>query len=375
MAKSSTERYNLEKVAEVLSVSTAEVNRLREQGKLRGFRDGSTWQFNKEEVHSYFAKSLREKSGEADGEHKPDDSDFDLGDSDASSFDLLVEDAILPDDSDLISVAPASPVSDLDLAALDHDELSLAEETQISSLVVPKKVKPKAEPVNVIIEEEEDSSALLLATEEHDVLVDEASVLEAGASSPQLGLAGDSGFDMLVAGEDESVLLVAEDDTDLLQVAAVPEFELEPPPKMLHDDDSESSSQVIALDAFAEAGQFAETVPIVDPFGQPDDGFSPMDFVGFDSGVQQAPRAAANDPFGTGDAFAAPAVSVSPQKATAPAAEECSSAMLGALVAAAVLLLVPGIMLLDTMVHMWSWGEPFLLNSILMDTISGLFGL
>ena len=401
MAKANVEYYNLEKVAEVLSVSTAEVNRLREQSKLRGFRDGSTWKFVKDEVHAYLADTIRARSSSASSGIGSGDSDFDLGgdSASASSFDILMEDAALPDDSDLVSVAPVHPASDLDLAALDQDdELALAEETHhgslqvvpkkedthvsslvvpkkedthVSSLVVPKKAKPKEEsdmPEIFAVQDDDDSSALLLAAPE--VLTDEASVLEAGKSSPQLGLAGDSGFDVLVAGEEEDALLVAEEDTESVP-SAMQDFELAPSPKTLHDDDSESSSQVIAIDAFAGAGQDA------DPFGQQDGGFG--DFAGFDSGLHQAPAAAASaDPFGSPDAFAMPIASVSSPKAakatTAPA-EEYSTGMLATLVIALVVLLLPGMMVLDTMVHMWSWGSPFILNSVLMDTISGLFEL
>ena len=371
--KASAEYYNLEKVAEVLSVPASEVNRLREQGKLRGLRDGNTWKFFKEEVHTYLAGAIKARSGSANDGHKPGESDFDLGGTSASSsFDVLMEDAALPDDSDLISVVPARPASDLDLAALDQDdELSLAEETQISSLVVPKKPKPKEEPVSVVFEDDEDSSALILAAvDESSALEDEASVLEAGGSSPQLGLAGDSGFDVLVAGEDEDILLVENEKTSMPEPAAQ-KFELEPSPNRQDNDDSESSSQVIAIDAFAGIGQEA-----ADPFGQQEGGFGA--FTGFDSDIHQPPSqtTAPGDPFGmvTPDAFTPPIASVSPQKVTAPI-DEYSTGTLVTLVIALVVMLLPGLMLIDTMVHMWSWGEPFILNSILMDTISGLFGL
>lgn len=42
--------YNLQKAADVLGLSTGEVNRLREQGKLRAYKDGADWKFRKEEV-------------------------------------------------------------------------------------------------------------------------------------------------------------------------------------------------------------------------------------------------------------------------------------------------------------------------------------
>jgi len=372
--RSSTEYYNLEKVAEVLSVSTAEVNRLREQSKLRGFRDGSNWKFNKEDVHTYLAESIRARSGNG---HKPSDSGFDLaGESaSASSFDLLMEEAALPADDQLVSAASAHPKSDLDLAALDHDELALAEETQISSLVVPKKAKtPAAVPENNMFQvvPDEDSSALVLGSADSDALDDHESVFEISGSSPQLGLAGDSGFDVLTVGEtgNDTDVVLPEEKTETLKPSVV-EFELEPPPPALGDDNSESSSQVIAIDV-----GLAGEAQSADALGQ--DGFE--NFLDFDSGVQAPPAASATaDPFGSGvsslpDVFTAPAATVSSKKA-AVEKEEYSTGMLIALISALVVMLLPGLMLIDTMIHMWSWSDPFMLNSLLMGTIAGWFGL
>lgn len=376
--KSSTEYYNLEKVSEVLSVSTAEVNRLREQSKLRGFRDGSNWKFLKDDVHSYLAESIKARSGSG---QKQGDSDFDLAGEDVSApaFDLLVEDAALPDDSDLISVAPsARPSSDLDLAALDHDsDLSLAEETQISSLAVPKKATPPKVPVSPIVKNDDDSSALILAApESYEVELDGESVLGAGGSSAQLGLAGDSGFDVLVAGEGEEELFQVDGEKTDIPSPVADEFDLEPSSTLPGSDDSESSSQVIAIKGVAGTTYEADIEP--DPFGQ--DVLDPADFAGFDSGISspaQSSQSSVSDPFGLGgssDAFETPFVAVSPKKSTV-SEEEYSTGMLITLVSALVVMLLCGIMLLDTMVHMWSWGEPFILNSILMDTIAGWFGL
>ena len=364
--KSSTEYYNLEKVAEVLSVSTAEVNRLREQSKLRGFRDGSNWKFLKEEVHAYLAESIKARSGSGAGQPSG-DSDFDLAgdDASASSFDLLMEDAALPGDDQLVSVS--QPKSDVDLAALDNDsDLALAEETQISSMVVPKKEKaPKNELSSSVVPNELESSALILESEKD---LGEESILGASGSSPQLGLAGDSGFDVLVAGEEEEdILQVDEEKTEAVSHAV--EFDLEPSPQVKGDDDSESSSQVIEIDVGElAAGQDS------DPFGQ--DGFG--DFAGFDSGIQTPPTAA-GDSIGAGaapfpDVFSVPATTVSPKRAVGTEGEY-STGMLIALVSALVVMVLPGMMLIDTMIHMWSWNDPFVLNSVLMGMIANIFGL
>ena len=54
--------YTLEKTAEILEVSPGDVNRLREQGKLRAFKDGSNWKFRKEDVEKYLTDLIRERS-------------------------------------------------------------------------------------------------------------------------------------------------------------------------------------------------------------------------------------------------------------------------------------------------------------------------
>jgi hypothetical protein len=302
-----------------------------------------------------------------------------------------MEDAALPGDDQLVSAVPAQPKSDLDLAALDQDdELALAEETQISSLVVPKKIKTPDAPSSIVVQKEDssaltlaksDSSVLSLAKSESSALDDDDSVLGSAGSSPQLGLAGDSGFDVLVAGEgepgdDSDILLVAEEKTEIAvaPVAEVVEFVLEPSPLTPGDDDSESSSQVIAIDV----GMGAATHD-ADSFGFGQDGG--FEGFGFDSGFHQdSPAASASDPFGAGasalpDAFTTPAVSVSPTKKPAVHEEEYSTGMLISLISLLVFMLIPGMMLIDTVAHMWSWGDPFVLNSILMGTIAGWFGL
>ena len=367
-----TEYYNMEKAAEVLGVPTAEINRLREKGKLRGFRDGGVWKFLKEEVHDYLAETIKSRNGNG---HNPGDSGFDLGGdaASASSFDLLVEDGALPDDSGLISVAtPPQSKSDLDLAALDQEDsdLALAEETQVSSFVPQQTVKKAAK----------EHSSLSLAPDQavHEVdFDDQESILEAGDSSPQLGLAGESGFDVLVAADEESELVQLDaESTEISDL--VEEFILEPSAKVPGDDDSESSSQVIAIDVGVEMAQDDS------PFGDDNFGFLEMDG-GVSASAIGAPSVVVDDPFGVGgapvaDAFsplaaAAPVVAVAAKKTAVVAEEEYSTGVLVSLAVALVLLLIPGIMMIDMMMHMWSWGEPFILNSVLMGAIAGMFGL
>ncbi|MDR0328763.1 MAG: hypothetical protein LBI05_10755 [Planctomycetaceae bacterium] len=386
--KGIVEYYNLEKVAEVLSITLAEVNHLREQSKLRGFRDGSNWKFNKEDVHTYLAESIKARSGNGNAQ-KPGDSGFDLAGDEASdpSFGILMDDAALPSDDQLVSATPVEPKSDVDLAALDQDsDLALAEETHVSSQVVPKKEKTPENPpqefesavFEVAMDDDDDSSALVLGSQDDGY---DESVLSASGSSPQLGLAGESGFDMLVAeeGDGASEVLLVDDEKAEDVLLASEDFALEPAPKAQGDDDSESSSQVIAIDV-GMAAEAQEQSNADDPFGG--DAFGDFDGFGFDGGGVQATPAAestfASDPFGAGtsslpDAFTMPAAPVSTKKA--PVQEEYSTGVLVSLVSALVVMLLCGIMLLDTMIHMWSWSDPFILNSMLMSPIANMFGL
>jgi len=101
------EYYNLEKAAEVLGVYPAELNEMREQGKVRAFRDGSGWKFKKEEIDE-LAVELRSKK--AVGEEKPDEDDsqdvllseVELGESDPSASGTVIgAEAQSPEDSDI----------------------------------------------------------------------------------------------------------------------------------------------------------------------------------------------------------------------------------------------------------------------------------
>jgi excisionase family DNA binding protein len=97
----SSEYYTLEKVAEVLGLPTAEVNRLREKNELRAFRDGSAWKFRKEEVDNMLAEKIKNRNKQQNNA----DDEFSLNDKTNNNageddFELLVGDDFveLPDD-------------------------------------------------------------------------------------------------------------------------------------------------------------------------------------------------------------------------------------------------------------------------------------
>lgn len=80
-----SEFYDIAKAAEILGLKPADVQLLREQNKLRGFRDGASWKFKVDDVQNYLAESIKTK-------HATEDEDLVLGGSDleigAQSSDL-----------------------------------------------------------------------------------------------------------------------------------------------------------------------------------------------------------------------------------------------------------------------------------------------
>ena len=341
----STEYYTLEKTAEVLGLPPAEINRMREKSQLRAFRDGSSWKFKKEEVDDFLAESIKSR-----GKQKTSESDFDLLSADeedetptlladSASFDALMEDGVTLGDEMVDTETPKKK-------AVVFDDLTLADEADAE--------------VDLSLGEDE-------------------VVLNGTGSSPKLNLAQDSGLSLLEAADDVELQAVDKggsdaqleiDDDDILALVdaessehtstiAIPvedDFQLTPSVDGLSDD-SESSSQVIALEeenmfgapigagpAMPFAAAPMDALPQATPFGA---GVAPGEF------VAQAP------------AFAGPIVAEPTYGALAVVM----------LVACTFLLALCGCVALDLIIHIWSWKEPFIINSTIMDLVAGVAGL
>ncbi|MDR3183036.1 MAG: hypothetical protein LBT89_08995 [Planctomycetaceae bacterium] len=437
------EYYNLEKTAQVLSVTPAEVNRLREQNKLRAFRDGSNWKFRKVDIDNYLADIIRGRSKVA----AEDDSGVaDSGESDGADFDV-VNDIDLPDENALVEVgakknaALESPESAFDLAVSADDDYHLpdeAEGTSVLSFAETAGERPVAEPeaLDASVPLSEESSGVMLAEQsaplqlskadaaaeavadnaekaDVDLAAHEDSDAQVKPGTEPLGLAMDSIFSEIQPGEDadgyvaseetfslapqadadadaddgtnvgvieeSSVLALSSDESSVIlkpNLSKEPidsggdDFDLEPVAAAEQGGDSESSSQVIAIEpgAFAAmdtgAGGGAD-----DPFGD----ITPLDDFGggFNAGGVPDGQSGGGATF---DSFSSPASSAGGQFGRPPEYQYTDGA-LTAIIIAAVLLVLPGLMLADMIAGMWSWHEPFILNSVLMSTIAGWLGL
>ncbi|MDR0704320.1 MAG: helix-turn-helix domain-containing protein [Planctomycetaceae bacterium] len=391
----SSEYYSLEKASEVLALPTAEVNRLREKNQLRAFRDGSSWKFRKVEVDNYLAELIknREKS-----EKSASESDFDLLGmdddeesptllADLPSFDSLMEDGVSLGEN-MIDAVPASKsasstptdngtydlknndsLADDDLM-FSSDNLMLTEDSDMlpDSVMRPSLSKPSASDI--------------------DLAADDDLVLDSGGSSGQLNLAGDSGLSLLEItdhidlqpveqggsgaqlelDDDDDILSLVDDDlavenTSTIAIPIEDDFQLTPDTDFVSADDSESASQVIALD---EDSVFAA------PSGS--SGFGTD--IPFVPATPVAEETTPNVGFGATPFTVSPGEVVSRTPETIPTTTEIpyASGDIVLIVLALVLLILPGIMIMDLIIHIWSWGEPFVINSSVMDLVVGMFG-
>ncbi|MDO5748328.1 MAG: helix-turn-helix domain-containing protein [Planctomycetia bacterium] len=206
--------YNLQKAADVLGLSTGEVNRLREQGKLRAYKDGADWKFRKEEVDKLAADMIRERSKvNNDGLLSTEDDEEKTTFADSSAFDTMFDQAgndlqisLNEQKADAASVADSAedafnlslegeddafelaPESDSAAPAQEDDGLTLAEEPADDGLT--------------LAEEPKEEDGLILSSED-SALAEDVKVSGSDSGSG-LSLAGDSGLELLGSSDSDS---------------------------------------------------------------------------------------------------------------------------------------------------------------------------
>ncbi len=292
--------YNLEKVAEMLGVSPAEANRMRERNELRAFRDGADWKFKVEDVQEYLAKRIK---GSGSAETSADDSDevliseLDLGGADSGTSGTVIgpivgdspeSDVQLTDSEiklagsglhlseDLAQPGGLQAPTPSDIAKADDLELTLDADLTLEDSHVPLTRGPA--PVEFA---SGDSSIELAEPAEFE---DDDLVL-GGSSGSDITIGGDSGISLvdptdsglsleepLAVGDGSESLELGEDDMlsvmggssvvgseSPTQLKSDSEFLLTPTEEAVGED-TESSSQVIALDADSEVDDSAATM-------------------------------------------------------------------------------------------------------------------
>ena len=210
--------YNLQKAADVLGLSTGEVNRLREQGKLRAYKDGADWKFRKEEVDKLAADMIRERSkANNDGLLSTEDDEEKTTFADSSAFDTMFEQAgndlqisLNEQKADAASVADsAEDAFNFSLEGED-DGLTLAEEPADDGLTLADE---PADDGLTLAEEPKEEDGLILSSED-SALAEEVKVSGSDSGSG-LSLAGDSGLELLGGSDSGSGLNLSTGDSGL----------------------------------------------------------------------------------------------------------------------------------------------------------------
>ncbi|MDR1492492.1 MAG: helix-turn-helix domain-containing protein [Planctomycetaceae bacterium] len=451
-----SEFYNLERAAEVLQLSPGEINSLREQGKLRGFKDGSSWKFNREDVENYaFSKAKEKKSSpfglelendllnknEEDFLTSENEQEFPTIMAGSSTFEKYADDLINLNINHKNSTQAVTPDANFnnedeedglvlveeknDDLILDDGIIPLAEESKKSADILElteETSKPDSgihlsgdSAISLLGGSSDSGVDLINSDVEHRIFDDDDVVIGGSGSGSGINLAGESGISLLDAAADsgfslgeeaggsdailrlspnDDIISLTDDEVDpdtATEFSAEGDFQLQADDDLFTTDDSESSSQVIPVE-----GDFADEIDIFssvaaesskpssatstrdDPFassmdssdlggndplgGFGDNTASPF---GFDAGSGIDNPAV---PSGLDDSFSGAVASTATPGIQSPQFTGLSIAGLSLM---ALFLIVGGTLMFELIRCMWSWSEPFTINS----TILSLFGL
>ena len=270
---------------------------------------------------------------------KPSDSDLSLGDE----LELASED----DAMGSTDVAAAVADSESDEPAVDEGSGSEIELAGDDDLLLED---PSGSDITL---DSADSGINLLSPSDSGLALDDIP-LDMGSSAILSGLSlggEDSDPELSLIGEEDDAAAGGE-----AQLQTDDDFQLTPLGES--EDDGDSSSQVIALDAGLDEGLEADVASLGD------DAFSEAD-VAEDVGL------VAESPVSTYDPV--PYEAGAPVAAATEAPYTIGNILL--LGSCATLLSLGGIMMFDMIGNIWAWDQEYAMNSSLLDAILGMFGL
>jgi excisionase family DNA binding protein len=391
--------YKTEEAAKILGITPAEVTHLREERQLHGYRDGADWKFKADDVDQ-MAEQL--KAGEA-GDEATDVllSEAELGQSESSASGTVIgaSDGMgSPADSDIqladsnLKLSAARKPSEEQGGGSDFEELDLALEEDLTlddsriPLVEDQKKGKKDGPSRAA--KKTGGSDVSLAADAE--AADDDLVLGGSGSGSDITMGGDSGISLvdpadsglsleeplelasggeetLELGEDDMISLSEEADLDSpTELKTEEEFTLTPMEEGGEEEDSESGSQVIALDEVEEAAAGAGPSGVGGRAPMLDEEFAAEPALGL---------AAASGPLGGGPMGTPQDLAAMQAMAQAAALPEAPYTVwnIVSLVFCALILTLTGMMMYDLVRNMWSWDSTSAVNSPLMDTILGMF--
>jgi hypothetical protein len=382
--------YNVKETAQIFGTSEEAVRQMLERRELYGYRDGADWKFKTEDIERIAAD--RKAQATPPGVEDTDEvllSEVELGQSGAgasgtvigmetaphgeSDIQLVGSDVNISDQTATPPIAKAKSDSkagkfeDLDLGMAE--DLSLAE----SNIGLDAAKKPTSESPT-------GTSSLTIDSEPSD---DDEAVIGGGSSGSGITLSGDSGISLVDPADsglsleeplelggsgtgeslelgEEDILQLAESSKSHSGIKADDDFLLTPTEETAEADESESGSQVIALDTEGDEA----AAPGQGLFGEA------LGDLGAGVAMGQAPLGGPG--LGMSPASMAEAAAVAPAGAFFPEAPYTTwnIVLLGLCL---FLLLLCGAMVYDVLRNMWSWNSAGSVNTWLMDTIVGLF--
>jgi excisionase family DNA binding protein len=366
--------YNTAEVAKILGKSVDDVKRMVERRELHGYRDGADWKFKVEDIDQ-LAKSAPEEGG---GDVLL--SEVAMGQSDPGLSGTVIG----------MSGGPAATDSDIQLAGSD---LKLAEDSRAKTPIA--KPKPMSADSAAFEKLSLDDELTLdvgdSTTKSKPVTGGGSSVIDLGSmgSDDELVLGGSSSGSDVSIGGDSGISLVDPSDSGLsletpVNLGSVGEESLElgedsatsdsaalktdddflltPLEEAADISDSESGSQVIALDTTGEeaAGGMASML---------DDDLSLSTTMEMGAVSTLAGTAV----LGAQQGSLAEGASLIPSSVVSGEASYTTWQIVG-LAGCTVLLMLCGMMMYDLLRNMWQWEGPYAINSSLMDTILGFLG-
>lgn len=362
---------NTSQAAEKLGVSEAEIAKMRESRELYGYRDGADWKFKVEDVEKMASKS---KAAKPDDDDEGDVllSEVELGQSGAGASGTVIgmdkqDDS--PGGSDLHKPGkPAAKGDDVGSKVSQFEELDLTldEDLTLEDSAIGSSDDAKAGGSSIDLDDDDlvlggsgSGSDITLGGDSGISLVDPA---DSGLSLEEpldLG-AGDESLEL---GEDDMIVL--DDDEAAAEPRAEDDFLLTPLDED-GNDESESGSQVIALDTEGdESATMVASTSNASMAAMLDEDLSAGGGLGIDDEALGAP-------FGVQpEGLAAGAQLMQPAAALPEAPWSVWSVV--TLAVCVIVLVFCGMFTYDLMRNMWSWEGAYDVNSSMMESILSMF--
>lgn len=386
--------YNSEETAKALGVSEEEVQQMAQRQELHGYRDGAQWKFKAEDVDQLAQqRTAQPPATPEEGEGDVLLSELELGPSASGGSGTVIggaEDGGKPSaDSDLKLGEESGPpqtaaADELGSKVTQFEELDLALEEDLT-----------LEDSKLTSDEEGGSGGSSVDLAGKD-LEDDDLVLGGSGAGSDITIGGDSGISLVdpadsglsleeplkAAGAAEESLELGEDDMIVPSEAAEPDsptelkadddFLLTPLEEVSEDEDSESGSQVIALDI---EGDEAATMIAGAPgesgvAAMLDEDLSPQPAAEMEFGAAVDAAALGAAPLGTQPGRFVEGASLA-QTAALPETPYTIWNIVS-LSFCSIFLILVGMMMYDLMRNMWSWGGAYEVNSSIMDGILNL---